>query len=275
MKHPAFTEVAVQRISRAGAASDRDAVAVEEPLEIRVEGRPFSVTMRTPGQDLELVAGYLYSEGVIDGPDDLQALTHLDDPRDPQGNTVHVRLAAGVPALRVERARRERFASSACGVCGKASLDAVLSALAPLERRLRPDPEVLLGLVARLEQDQAGFHRTGGLHAAALFSPEGALEVAREDIGRHNAVDKVLGWRLLADRVPVDDRLLLVSGRAGFEIVQKAVVARVPLLASVGAPSSLAVQLAAQAGLALVGFLRDGRYNLYAPGGGEAGLVGP
>ena len=207
--------VPVTRVGE-GPTDDHDWIAVEEPLEIRIEGTPFAVTMRTPGHDLELAAGYLFGEGVIEDAEDLAAIAHIDDPADPQGNTLDVRLAPGVPLLRASA--RARVANSACGVCGK----------------------------------------------AALFSPDGALEVQREDIGRHNAVDKVIGWRLAADRLPIDDRILLVSGRAGFEIVQKALVARIPVLASVGAPSSLAVQLAESAGMTLIGFLRDGRYNVYA-----------
>lgn len=241
-----------------------DLLATEEPLEVRVEGEPAAVLMRTPGHDLELVSGFLVTEAVIDGPDDIRALAHVDDPRDPQGNTVDVVLAEGVPAARRDRARRELFASSSCGVCGKATIDQVLLRVPPLELRMEPDPAVLLALPARLREAQPLFARTGGLHAAALFSPEGELEVLREDIGRHNAVDKVIGWRLRQDTLPVDDRILLVSGRAGFEIVQKAVIARVPVLAAVGAPSSLAVSLARRSGLYLAGFLRDGRFNRYA-----------
>ncbi len=241
-----------------------DRLAAEEPLEIRVEGEPMAVVMRTPGHDLELVAGFLVTEGVIDGPDDLVAMAHIDDPSDPQGNTVDVVLAGGVPAGRRDRARRELFASSSCGVCGKASIERVFLSVPPLTQRLQPDPSVLLSLPKVLRGVQALFDQTGGLHAAALFTPEGELEVMREDVGRHNAVDKVVGWRLRQDRLPVDDRILLVSGRTGFEIVQKAVVARIPALAAVGAPSSLAVGLAREAGLYLAGFLRDGRFNRYA-----------
>lgn len=238
-----------------------DRVAVEEPLEIRVEGISFSVTLRTPGHDLELAAGYLYAEGVIADKDDLVALSPIDDPLAPRGNTVDARLSPGVPLLL--EAARARYASSACGLCGKETIEQIFRAVEPLARTWTPAPAVVLGLPAALRAAQALFEDTGGLHAAALFTPDGALEVLREDIGRHNAVDKVVGWRLLQDRLPIDDRVLLVSGRAGFEIVQKAVAARIPALAAVGAPSSLAVDLAERAGLTLIGFLRDGRYNLY------------
>jgi FdhD protein len=253
----------VRRFGVPGPSDDR--VAVEEPLEIRVDGRPTCVTMRTPGDDLELVAGFLYTEGVADGPDDIVAMAHVGDPADPRGNAVDVVLASGVPAARRDRAVRELFASSSCGICGKASIERILVAAPPIPTATLPSPEVLVALPEQLGRGQSAFAETGGLHAAALFTPEGQLEVVREDVGRHNAVDKVIGWRFRADRVPVEDRVLLVSGRAGFEIVQKALVARIPVVAAVGAPSSLAVELARDAHMALVGFLRDGRFNQYAP----------
>lgn len=244
---------------------EQDWLAVEEPLEIRAEGAPLAITMRTPGDDLDLVAGFLYSEGVIDGPDDLTALAHVDDPRDPQGNTVDVVFASGVPAARRQNAQRAFFASSSCGVCGKATIDRLLQQVPPLTTSMTVAPAVIQRLPDALQQAQAVFGRTGGLHAAGLFDARGRLEILREDIGRHNAVDKVLGWRLRQDRAPVADRILLVSGRAGFEIVQKAAIARVPVLAAVGAPSSMAARFAGAVGLTLIGFLRDGRYNLYLP----------
>lgn len=253
-----------QVVDRDGQRQDLDLVAVEEPLEVRLEGKPVAVTMRTPGDDLDLVAGFLLTEGVIDGADDIVAMAHVDDPGAPQGNTVDVRLSPGVPAGRRERAVRELFASSSCGICGKASLDRVHLLAPPLSGHVELVPAVLFGLGARLRAGQAAFEHTGGLHAAALFTPEGELEALREDVGRHNAVDKVIGWRLRQDRVPVAGRILVVSGRAGFEIVQKAWMAGVPALVAVGAPSSLAIDLARQAGMTLVGFLRDGRYNRYA-----------
>jgi FdhD protein len=174
-------------------------------------------------------------------------------------------LAAGVPMARRRKAQRDFFASSSCGICGKATLDRIFQHAPPLTRRMSPDPAVLVELPGRVRAAQAVFAQTGGLHAAALFSADGELDVLREDIGRHNAVDKVVGHRLRTDRMPCDDAILVVSGRAGFEIVQKALMARIPVLASVGAPSSLAVNLAHEAGIALVGFLRDGRFNLYGP----------
>ena len=261
--------VPIVAVDAAGEREVEDRVAVEEPLEIRLEGRPVAVTMRTPGHDLDLVAGFLLTEGVIDGADDILAMAHVDDPADPRGNTIDVRLSPGVPAARRESAVRELFASSSCGICGKASLDRVLLKAPPLsaarsQAARAVSAAVLHALPQRLRQEQAAFDATGGLHAAALFSAAGELEALREDVGRHNAVDKVLGWRLRQDRVPVHDRVLLISGRASFEIVQKALLAGVPALVAVGAPSSLAIDLARRSGMLLVGFLRDGRFNRYS-----------
>lgn len=254
------------RVDPTGEHPFDDDVCVEEPLEIRVEGRPLAVLMRTPGDDLDLVAGFLFTEGVIDGPDDLTAIAHVDRPGDERGNTVDVRLAAGVEAhrARIERATRDLYATSACGVCGKASIDRLLIATPPRVRVADPSAAFLLSLSPALLAVQASFARTGGQHAAALFDFDGRLDVVREDIGRHNAVDKVLGARLRADRAPVDDRVLFVSGRAGWEIVQKALMARVPVVASVGAASSLAIDLAREGGLALYAFVRERSLNRYA-----------
>lgn len=245
--------------------TDQDHVVVEEPLEIRVEGRSVAITMRTPGDDLDLAAGFLFTEGVIDGADDLTALRHVDLPGDRRGNTVDAVLAAGVQAHReaLERATRELYATSSCGICGKASIDRLRVHCPPLNRSFEPDPDVLRVLPERLRAVQAAFHATGGIHAAALFTPSGDLEVVREDVGRHNAVDKVLGWRLRQDRVPVDDRILAVSSRAGFEVVQKALVGGVGVVAAIGAASSLAVDLARESDLVLIGFLRDDRFVRY------------
>jgi len=260
---PAVTDRPVRRWPERGDPTDR--VAVEEPLEIRIEGTPLAITMRTPGHDLDLAAGFLFTEGVIDGADDLVALRHVDLPGDQRGNTVDVILAGGVEAHReaVARATRELYATSSCGLCGKASIDRIRTSAPPLTSQIEPEPELLLTLPALLLEAQTGFAQTGGLHAAGLFTPDGALEIVREDIGRHNAVDKVLGWRLREDRVPVDDRILVVSSRAGFEIVQKARVAGVSCVAAVGAPSSLAVDLASESSMTLIGFLRDDRMNRY------------
>jgi FdhD protein len=255
---------AVRRVVRwpDGAPVD-DVVAREEPLEIRVEERSVAVTMRTPGDDLDLAAGFLFTEGIVDGADDLLAIERL--PGDPDGNTVVARVAGGVEAHAeaIERATRALYATSACGLCGKASLDRIRLVAPTLARRFEPDPHVLRGLPERLREAQPTFDATGGLHAAALVAPDGRIEVVREDIGRHNAVDKVLGARLRADRVPVDNRILVVSGRLGFELVQKARMAGVPVLAGIGAASDLAIDLAVDGGMVLVGFLRPDRFVRY------------
>lgn len=245
-----------------------DVVVREEPLEIRVEDRAIAVTMRTPGgddgaDDLELAAGFLLTEGIVDGADDLVALDYL--PGDPSRNTVVARVAGGVEAHAeaIARATRELYATSACGICGKASLDRI-ALLAPPPAPTWPTvPAMLCGLPERLRAAQATFGQTGGLHAAALVGEDGLIEVIREDVGRHNAVDKVIGWRLRADRVPVHDRLLVVSGRVGFEIVQKARMAGIRGLAAIGAASDLAISLALAGDMLLVGFLRSDRFVRY------------
>ena len=247
-----------------GDAPATDVLVVEEPLEIRVEEHSIAVTMRTPGDDLSLAAGFLLTEGVIDGLDDLVSLAHL--PGDDDENTIVARVAGGVEAhlAAIQRASRELYATSACGICGKASLDRVeLLASWPVGP-VALDPEVIIRLPGLLSSAQEAFAHTGGLHAAALVAPDGTVEVCREDIGRHNAVDKVLGHRLLADRVPVHDRILVVSSRVGFEIVQKARVAGVGAIAAIGAASTLSVELAESAGIALIGFMRSDRWTRYA-----------
>jgi FdhD protein len=241
-------------------------VVVEEPLEIRVEGRPMAVTMRTPGHDRELAAGFLYTEGLVDGADDVQALSHVKDPRTEGDNVVDVRLASGV-RLDPERflsAQRSMYASSSCGICGKATIERAMKDAEKVSALPRLEADFLMGLPEAMRNAQEAFEHTGGIHAAALFDMDGNLEILREDVGRHNAVDKVLGWRLLRDEVPVSQRVLLVSGRAGYELVQKAMVAGVGAMAAVGAPSSLAVELAEASGMQLVGFLKKGRFNRYA-----------
>jgi FdhD protein len=243
-----------------------DTLAVEEPLEIRVGGRPLTVTMRTPGDDFDLVAGFLAAEGVIGGPHDLVSMRYCADTA--EQNVLDVALAEGVrpPGALVERAFQT---TSACGVCGKQSIEA-LRASSPYELAgdtVRVDPRVLAGLPDRLRAAQRVFERTGGLHAAGLFDASGELLAIREDVGRHNAVDKVVGWALRADLLPLSGRILMVSGRASFELAQKAVQAGIPVLAAVSAPSSLAAQLAEEAHLTLVGFLRGESMNVYAGAG--------
>ena len=242
-----------------------DYLAAEEPLEIRIGDKPLSVTMRTPGDDLELAAGFLFTEGLVTRRTQIVALDHeIENGEKNRGNVVRVVLRPeSEPDF--EKMRRHFFAASSCGICGKASIDSVRArTLEPPNSDFRLDPEVLLRLPESLRASQAVFGRTGGLHAAALFDRKGELLVLREDIGRHNAVDKVIGWALLADRVPLRDSVLLVSGRGGFEIVQKAIVAGLPVVASVSAPSSLAVQLAREMRQTLVGFLRGRRFVMYA-----------
>lgn len=245
-----------------------DALAAEEPLEIRVDGKPLSVTMRTPGHDVELAHGFLLTEGVIGSPADLLTARYCDSLDDQGRNTYNVldiTLAPGVepPDTSLER---NFYTTSSCGVCGKASLDAVKlkSRFSPADDEVRVHYRTIIGLPDALREAQKVFSSTGGLHGAALFTAGGELIVAREDVGRHNAVDKVLGYCLLDGRIPAAGTVLMVSGRASFELVQKAVMAGVPMMTAVSAPSSLAVELAAEAGMTLVGFLRGETMNVYA-----------
>ena len=246
-----------------GVTRVEDYLAAEEPLEMRAGRYSLGVTLRTPGDDEELVAGFLLSEGIISRREDLVEL-RLPGEAASEKNLVRVILNPSV-RLAPNSAARRFSAGSACGVCGKASVTQLRNrGLRRPETASRFDPELLCQLPPKLRAAQEVFGRTGGLHAAALFGPGGELLVVQEDIGRHNAVDKVIGWALLGGLLPLRGHVLLVSGRGGFEIVQKAIVAGIPLLASVSAPSSLAVQLARELGLTLVGFLRDRRFVIYA-----------
>jgi FdhD protein len=238
-----------------------DALAVEEPVEIRVRGKAVSVTMRTPGHDDELGLGFLLSEGMITGRGDVARV----DPcaANPEGNVLNVFLAPHVE-IDWDRLTRHVFASSSCGLCGKASIESVFCQFSAVHSRMRVEPAVLQALPDRLREAQATFGQTGGLHAAALFDPNGELIVLREDVGRHNAVDKALGHMLLQDRLPLNDCIMMVSGRSSFEIMQKALAGGVAMVAAVSAPSSLAVEFARDSGQTLVGFLRPGRMNIYA-----------
>jgi FdhD protein len=243
-----------------------DRLATEEPMEIRVEApgaaeANLAVTMRTPGSDFELAAGFLFTEGLISGRDHVRTVRYCAVVPDEQHYNV-VTVALTRPLL-YDAAERNFFASSSCGVCGKASLDAVDVRCAPVADGPVLDPAILTRLPDDLRRAQRVFERTGGLHAAALFDPAGRLVTLREDVGRHNAVDKAIGAELLAGNLPLSDRVMLVSGRAGFEIVQKAAVAGVPVVCAVSAPSSLAVDAARRFGLTLVGFLRGRRFNVY------------
>ena len=246
----------------------QDYLVAEEPLEIRIGRTPLSVTMRTPGHDLELAAGFLFAEGLIERREQILSLEYGKPnakTRQASDNVVHVRLKAGL--WKPERNRRNFFINSSCGVCGKASIEAVMArGIRRSNRNFFLDPAVLCTFPETLKSSQSIFDRTGGLHAAGLFNAQGNLVVLREDVGRHNAVDKVVGWALLSEeiRLPLDRYALMVSGRGGFEIIQKALLAGIPLLASVSAPSSLAVRLAREAGMTLVGFLRGRRFLVYS-----------
>lgn len=254
--------VPLRRLTPEGDHERDDLVAHEEPLEIQVDGRALAVLMRTPGHDEELGLGFLLTEGVVRRAADVASLRHCTVVPSPEAedNVLQARLLAPVD---FERHRRHSFASSSCGVCGKATLENALAVSAPLDSPLRVHRDTLSALPARLRATQAGFDATGGLHAAALFTPDGELLVTREDVGRHNALDKVVGWAL-ARGVPLEEALVLVSGRVSFELVQKCVAARLPLLAGISAPTSLAVRMADALGVTLVGFLREGAMNVYA-----------
>ena len=243
----------------------QDYLAVEEPLEIRIGDVPISVTMRTPGDDIELTAGFLFTEGIISSRAEMLRLEPVTSAT--AGNTIAAELANSLENG-VERLRRNFYAASSCGICGKATIDSVrVRGIKAPSKNFKVRTDILCALPEKLRESQAVFGRTGALHAAALFDATGELLVLKEDIGRHNAVDKVIGWALLNNRVPISECALMVSGRGGFEIVQKALVAGVPLLASVSAPSSLAVQIAREFSMTLVGFLRGKRFVVYSDAG--------
>lgn len=246
-----------------GSAPSReiDELAGEEPLEIQVETRPVSVTMRTPGHDGELAAGFLLTEGILKSADQIQKIQ--PHPRNAHGNAINVFLADGV-AVDFATLTRHVFASSSCGVCGKASIDQVHRRFKPLRSFARVKAETILALPNAMRAAQSAFDRTGGIHAAALFSLDGRLRVLREDVGRHNAVDKVVGHAALQGWLPLDESILMVSGRASFEIVQKALAARIPVIAAISAPSSLAMDFAQRNRQTLIAFLREDRMNVYS-----------
>ena len=258
----------VLRIDADRSVSRPDTLVVEEPLEIRVAGRPLVVTMRTPGDDMDLAAGFLVSEGVVSTGPDVRAMRYCAGATDEGVNTYNVLDVELDPTLPPPdpSLARSFYTTSSCGLCGKASLDAVRTTTSydVSGDDLVVTPALLSGLPDRLREQQRVFDRTGGLHAAGLFDRGGELLVLREDVGRHNAVDKVVGWALREDRVPLSGTVLMVSGRASFELVQKAWMAGIPCLAAVSAPSSLAVDLAVEAGMTLIGFLRGSSMNVYS-----------
>ncbi|HUY73585.1 MAG TPA: formate dehydrogenase accessory sulfurtransferase FdhD [Candidatus Dormibacteraeota bacterium] len=271
MAKPSAPRLRVRRWEAGRWSESPDAVVTEEPLQLLLDGKPLSVLMRTPGEDIELAVGLMFAEGIIRSRDDVKEIRISAEAGEAdsrvrvdaslvESNQVDVHLVAA-PRRRPERSM---LSSSACGVCGAVLIDDLRRDLSALKDGLAVDPTILPGLVEQLRSHQGVFERTGGLHAAGLFTQGGELTCLREDVGRHNAVDKVVGRRLLDGRVPASETVLVVSGRAGYEIVQKSISAGIPVLCAVGAPSSLAVALAREFNQTLVGFLRGERFNVYS-----------
>lgn len=265
----AIIEATIHRVENcANGSVSTDSLAIEEPLEIRlgfqsngkIEHQAVSITMRTPGHDAELAAGFLFTEGIVETAEQVLRIKHCG----PSHNTIRVDVSE-VAAVDLKRLERHFYTTSSCGVCGKTSIDALRTGGVKMSDKLNPRVEaaVINSLPESLRAAQNVFDRTGGLHASALFKSNGELDIVREDVGRHNALDKTIGAKLLQRQLPLSEHLLLVSGRASFELVQKAVMAGIPVLAAVGAPSSLAVELAAEFGMTLIGFTRDDRFNIY------------
>ncbi len=268
MNRPILT-VPVQKVEGDSSAPFQDLLAVEEPLEICLGDKSVSITMRTPGHDFELAAGFLFSEGILHHASQVREIrwSHLANGNQRQlGNSVTVELNPGVE-IDLDRLERHFYTTSSCGVCGKASIEAIEMQGCPVLPRNAPLVESAVVhhlLPDALRRAQPVFERTGGLHAAALFSPDGTLQLLREDVGRHNALDKLIGAEMLAGHTPLANHLLFVSSRASFELVQKALMGGIPILAAVGAPSSLAVETAQRFNLTLLGFVRDSRFNIYS-----------
>lgn len=288
----AISKVRVRRISSGDVEEVADVLAIEEPLEIRIgfpDGthKAISITMRTPGHDAELAAGFLFTEGIITSPDQIKQIRHCGlNGRNPSGsegalsrrgfevatgtrptgrvsaNTIRVDLHDGLD-IDLKRLERNFYTTSSCGVCGKASIEALATGVKRTNSELNVTSDVVHSLPQKFREAQAVFETTGGLHASALFSADGDLDIVREDVGRHNALDKVIGAKFMDGETPLSDTILLVSGRASFELVQKALMAGIPILVAVGAPSSLAVELAGEYGMTLIGFVRDERFNIY------------
>ncbi len=259
--------VPVQKIEGSASTPFQDLLAVEEPLEIRLADRTISITMRTPGNDFDLAAGFLFTEGIVESAHQIRDIHSSKTNKNPRqaSNSVTVELEAGVD-IDFDRLARHFYTTSSCGVCGKASIEALEMQACPTLPRDAPriDSAVIHRLPEILRGHQAVFDRTGGLHAAALFNSAGELLLLREDVGRHNALDKLIGVEFLAKHTPLHQNLILVSGRVSFELVQKALMAGIPILAAVGAPSSLAVETALRFNLTLVGFVRNERFNIYS-----------
>ncbi len=257
---PAVKEVFVRRLEGAEATGGQDFLAAEEPLEIRVDGHSVAVVMRTPGEDRELAAGFVVTEGIARRAADIVDITRG---RECETNVIDVLLTES-GALDLGRLTRHVFSSSSCGICGKATIESIQGQFPPLDDKTRVEAKVLLALPGRLAAAQAAFQRTGGLHACALFDAGGNLLALREDVGRHNALDKVIGWALRRDMLPLRGRIALLSGRASFEMMQKALAAGISIVAAISAPSSLAVEFAEANGQTLAGFVRGTRMNIYA-----------
>lgn len=257
------TSIRISKVSPSGTVAAEDEVACEEPLEIRVRGQAVAVTMRTPGHDEELAAGFLLTEGILKSRADVVEIAHCQMEQQ-KGNILNVFLAPNVE-VDLEKLTRHVFSASSCGICGKASIEAVHQRFAPIAKRRDVAREILKSLPEKLRAKQGAFDATGGVHAAGLFTLNGELVVLREDVGRHNAVDKVIGFAFLNGLPALEEHVLFVSGRASFEILQKALAARIPVVASVSAPSSLAVEFARESGQTLYGFVRGETANRYSP----------
>ena len=261
-EHPAMAEVQVRKVSTSGGVSEvSDVTSREEPLEIRVEGRSVAVVMRTPGHDEELAAGFLVSEGVVQKPRDILEVSQCPSTNNEHGNIVDVLLGGAV--VNWESLTRHVFSASSCGLCGKTSIESVFQQFPEVKGAWEVSPQLIASLPDKLRAAQETFAKTGGLHASGLFDLEGNLIVLREDVGRHNALDKILGYALQRGLLPLDQHILLVSGRVSFEIIQKALAGGIALVAAISAPSSLAVNFAQEAGQTLVGFLRGETMNVY------------
>lgn len=286
---PGLIETAIRRVHAGSDDQDRaDVLAVEEPLEIRIgfhengklSHKPISITMRTPGDDLELAAGFLFTEGIIHNREQIANIRHCGPGRNATGrecadgppasdlqNTIVVTLSPGID-VDMKRLERHFYTSSSCGVCGKTAIEALHTGAKKIENGNIPkiDPDFIHKMPKALLAKQTTFEKTGGLHASVIFDTKGDIDTVREDVGRHNALDKVIGTKFLAGEMPLNNKVLMVSGRASFELVQKALMAGIPILAAVGAPSSLAVELAKEFGMTLIGFVRNDRFNIYCGG---------